>query len=58
MNCQDGKGFRCSNQATVRLVAPDGQAIAGPGSCTGHADEATTEYADKLGEQWTTLLIT
>lgn len=55
MNCMDGQGNRCPNEATVFLIAPgDTGPIPGPGSCDEHARRIIDEYREKLGETWTT----
>ena len=52
--CRDGKGERCPERATVRIHAPDGQEVPGCWMCTAHAAAVVAEYAEKLGETWTT----
>jgi len=51
--CRDGKGEKCHNEATVRLIAPDGKAVPGSAMCLDHALEVMSEYYQKLGETWT-----
>ena len=45
---------RCEAPAVARLYAPDGKANPGGWYCGAHATAITTEYADILGERWTT----
>jgi hypothetical protein len=54
--CTNGRGYRCEfdHDATVYLIAPDGERIPGGGSCAFHAERVITEYREKLGEEWTT----
>lgn len=49
--CWDGQGKRCSQDATVRLIDPDGQPVPGA-MCRQHAQECVDEYQEKLGENW------
>ena len=42
---------RCQRPAVGHLTAPDG--FDAGRVCQKHADEITTEYREKLGEQWT-----
>ena len=45
---------RCQETATVLLLTPDGQSFPGNWYCRPCADRIVAEYAEKLGERWTT----
>jgi len=52
----DGGG-RCRSAATVALCAPDGEPIPAPWHCKAHADAIVSEYAEKLGQRWSTYAV-
>lgn len=54
MNCTDGMGNPCPEEATVRLIDPDGKPVPGSCMCQRHAQRCIDEYEEKLNETWTT----
>lgn len=47
-------GAHCPNNGEVWLYGPDGARVPGGPICKSCADACVTEYAEKLGEVWTT----
>jgi hypothetical protein len=48
---------RCERPAAVEMFAPDGRRCPGGAWCSECAEATVSEYAVKLGEQWTTTKI-
>ena len=48
---------RCQNAATFWLHSPDGEKVPGSYVCTYHAQAVVSEYAAKLGQNWTAVPI-
>ena len=46
---------RCATAATVKMFAQDGTPVPGGYYCRPHAEAAIAEYAEKLGQQWTSV---
>lgn len=47
-------GWRCQNRAATYLYGPDGKPNPGGYYCADDAAKTIAEYAEKLGEAWTT----
>lgn len=45
-------GERCAREASVQLVAPDGEYVPGCRYCWECAERTIEEYRAKLGEEW------
>lgn len=51
-------GPRCTAQATVRLLTPEGNDCPGSRMCEEHAQLVIKEYTEKLHENWGTRELT
>ena len=49
----DSTPARCTDEAVVWLIQPDGKRNPLGWLCQKHADAIVQEYAEKLGELWT-----